>query len=227
MIPEVIARLILILTTLIASLAPDGASAQHTPATTLYVYDDGGTPLVSQTPRPDLELVEVLRPTPSVSPGARAIPLSRARPYLPMVLEHAGATGLEPALVLGVIEAESHFDPRAVSHAGAVGMMQLMPVHWKKLSNPSDPHDPDENVRVGCEHLARLLTAHRGDLHRALAAYNAGSGTVRRVGGPPAFTRSYVSRIMRARARWRLYLGAPAGALAPSLMGRHLTGGPG
>lgn len=211
MIFKVIVRLILSLTALFTSTGTP-AFAQE-----LYVYEKG---IVHTTPQPGLKLIKVLRP--SLRDVKTLMPLRRAKPYLALVTEQARVHGLEPALVLGVIEAESHFNPRAVSRAGAVGLMQLMPVHWGGLK---DPFDPAENVRVGSAYLAKLLRVHKGDLHRALAAYNSGSGTVRRVGGPPGFTLTYVSRIIRARARWRAHLGTTTPALSPDMYGRHLRTG--
>jgi len=227
MVPEVIVRLILILSTLLASLGATGDAQGQTPADArLYVYDVEGELVVRTTPQPGVTPVEVLTPTRKLTAHTTPIPLARAAPYLELAITQAHAHGLEPALVLGVIEAESHFDPRAVSHAGAVGMMQLMPVHWSKLEG-QNPYDPSENVRVGCEYLARLLKVHHGDLHRALAAYNAGSGTVRRLGGPPRFTLGYVSRIIRARARWREHLKTGTPRLTEDAYGRHLRKGGG
>ncbi len=190
---------------------------------TLYVYQDGGHEVVSQTPREGLRLLEVITPKKTTTP--RNLPVRGAKTHLELIVRHARAHGLEPALVLGVVETESHFNAGAVSHAGAVGLMQLMPVHWPKLAD-KNPYDPDENVRVGCAYLAKLLRVHKGDLHRALAAYNAGSGTVRRVGGPPRFTLTYISRIMRARVRWRRYLGVGSKTLIPSTMGPWLGRNP-
>jgi len=225
MIPEVIVRLILILSTLLASLGATSDAQGQTPTDArLYVYDVEGELVVRTTPQAGATPVEVLTPTTRLGSATKPIPLARAKPYIELAIANAHAHGLEPALVLGVIEAESHFNPRAVSHAGAVGMMQLMPVHWKKLAD-KNPYDAEENIRVGCAYLARLLKVHKGDLHRALAAYNAGSRTVRKANGPPGFTLGYVSRIIRARARWRLHLGGLERPLSADPMGRHLGSG--
>ena len=104
--------------------------------------------------------------------------------------------GVEPALVTAVIAAESNFDPAAVSSRGAQGLMQLMPATAADLG-VRDVWDPDQNIRGGTAHLARLLGKY-DDVSLALAAYNAGEGTVDRHGGVPPFdeTQQYVQRVL-------------------------------
>ncbi|MDP7298183.1 MAG: lytic transglycosylase domain-containing protein [Myxococcota bacterium] len=103
---------------------------------------------------------------------------------------------LQPALVKAVIAAESNFDPAAVSHKGAQGLMQLMPQTAASLG-VLDPLHPMENVRGGSVYLRRMLDRY-GDLERALAAYNAGPDAVDRYGGVPPYreTQAYVRRVL-------------------------------
>jgi soluble lytic murein transglycosylase len=103
---------------------------------------------------------------------------------------------LQPALVKAVIAAESNFDPDAVSHRGAQGLMQLMPETAAALG-VDDPLQPLENVRGGSRYL-RLMIDRYGDLERALAAYNAGPKAVDHYGGVPPYpeTRDYVQRVL-------------------------------
>jgi soluble lytic murein transglycosylase-like protein len=113
--------------------------------------------------------------------------------------------GLDPALVLAVVGVESGFRPAAVSPKGAQGLMQLMPRTAAALG-VSDPLDPEQNLDAGVRHLESLLKLYNGDLTRALAAYNAGSGAVERHGGVPPYreTRAYVKRVLeryRAKAK--------------------------
>jgi soluble lytic murein transglycosylase-like protein len=95
-----------------------------------------------------------------------------------------------------VIEVESNFEHRARSRKGAMGLMQLMPGTARQY-RVANPYDPGTNIDAGTRHLRMLLD--RFDVSRALAAYNAGEGAVRRFGGVPPYpeTRSYVRRILR------------------------------
>jgi len=99
---------------------------------------------------------------------------------------HATLAGLEPGLVLAVINAESKGEPRALSRVGARGLMQLMPATAEEIAqqhgiayrSPRDLFDPDLNVRLGTLYLARLRHQFNDDPHLYIAAYNAGPGSV-------------------------------------------------
>jgi soluble lytic murein transglycosylase-like protein len=111
--------------------------------------------------------------------------------------------GLDPALVIAVVSVESGFRPQAVSPKGAQGLMQLMPRTAESLG-VVDAFDPEENLDGGVRHLVQLLTQYDGDVERALAAYNAGEGAVRRHHGVPPYreTRAYVKKVLeRYRAQ--------------------------
>ncbi|NKN33959.1 lytic transglycosylase domain-containing protein [Marichromatium bheemlicum] len=99
-----------------------------------------------------------------------------------MVPEIAEARGVEEALVLAVIAAESSFNAHAVSHAGAVGLMQLMPETAADygIGSVEALFDARTNLRVGTRHLKRLLNKYDNDYGRAVMAYNAGEGVVDR-----------------------------------------------
>lgn len=116
-----------------------------------------------------------------------------------LVAGAAHAYGVKPGLVYAVIDAESHGDPAAVSRAGAMGLMQLMPATSSQYG-VGNPFDPQANVDGGVHYLSDLLARYHGNVTYALAAYNAGPGSVDAVHGVPAFpeTRSYVARITAA-----------------------------
>src|SRR5262245_20626722 len=105
-----------------------------------------------------------------------------------------------PDVVAAVIEAESEFNPRAVSHRGARGLMQLMPKTAKTLG-VDDPFDPRENIEAGVRHLRALMDRFGDNLPLVLAAYNAGEVAVIKHRGVPPYreTRAYVKRIMKRR----------------------------
>ncbi|HVQ28230.1 MAG TPA: lytic transglycosylase domain-containing protein [Vicinamibacteria bacterium] len=110
--------------------------------------------------------------------------------------------GLDPELVLAVVAVESNFEPRAVSRKGAQGLMQLMPGTAGDLG-VTDALDPATNLDGGARYLLALLRLYKGDLRKALAAYNAGPGAVARHGGVPPYreTQEYVRKVMKQYAR--------------------------
>lgn len=116
----------------------------------------------------------------------------------PLIKRHSSQQQLHPALIRAVIKAESNFDPRAVSRAGAIGLMQLMPQTAVRL-DVRDMFDPDENVGGGTKYLRQLLDRFHGNLPLALAAYNAGENVVDRYQSLPPIdeTREYVRKVLR------------------------------
>ncbi|MGA7440184.1 MAG: lytic transglycosylase domain-containing protein [Luteibacter sp.] len=110
---------------------------------------------------------------------------------------------VDEALLRAVIHAESAFNPRALSMAGAQGLMQLIPSTARDMG-VRDVFDPEQNIRGGARYLALLLQNFNGDERLAAAAYNAGPGAVQRYNGVPPYdeTRVYVERVGVLRKRY-------------------------
>ncbi|HEY5094201.1 MAG TPA: lytic transglycosylase domain-containing protein [Candidatus Eremiobacteraceae bacterium] len=113
------------------------------------------------------------------------------------IADAAKRNEIDPALLSAVIGQESGFQPRAVSSAGAMGLMQLMPDTARGLG-VRDPFDPAQNVEGGAKYLRGLIDRYHGRLDYALAAYNAGPGAVDKYGGVPPYpeTQAYVKNIL-------------------------------
>lgn len=123
----------------------------------------------------------------------------------PRILAATIGTQVSPALALAVISVESAGRTAAQSHAGAQGLMQLIPATASRFG-VTDALDPAQNIRGGVAYLDWLLQEFDRDVVLALAGYNAGEGAVRRNGGVPPFgeTRDYVPRVLAA---WRIARG--------------------
>ncbi|MBF0295333.1 MAG: lytic transglycosylase domain-containing protein [Magnetococcales bacterium] len=136
-------------------------------------------------------------PKPSIDPALK-ISLQREGGSYDEIIQRASERyGVDADLIRSVIQVESSFNPKAVSPAGAQGMMQLMPGTAKELG-VRDPFNAEENIMGGTLYLSRLLDRYDGDIRSALAAYNWGMGNLERqpASAMPGETRRYVSRIM-------------------------------
>lgn len=169
----------------------------------VYSYrDTSGKLVLTDTPGSGRKLVSGTgrKKTTSTSSAqsSTATPIvSRDAGIEQLIRQYAAEYGLEEQLLRAVIKAESDFDHRAVSHKGAMGLMQLMPETGKSYG-VEDFFDPEENIRAGAQHLSRLIDRYFGDYELALAAYNAGETTVDRYDGIPPYkeTQDYVRKIM-------------------------------
>jgi soluble lytic murein transglycosylase-like protein len=119
-----------------------------------------------------------------------------ARPFAELIATVAASHKVDARLVHAVIEQESNYQARARSKKGARGLMQLMPATARQYG-VTNYYDPKANLEAGVRHLKDLLS--RLELPLALAAYNAGEGTIRRYGGLPPYpeTQTYVRNILR------------------------------
>jgi hypothetical protein len=120
----------------------------------------------------------------------------RSPELIGMVDEISRNEGVDPFLSRAVIQAESAFYTRARSHAGAMGLMQLMPQTAERFG-VMDPFDPKQNITGGVKYLRWLHEHFNGDLDRVIAAYNAGEKAVERYNGIPPYreTQAYVPRV--------------------------------
>jgi soluble lytic murein transglycosylase-like protein len=140
-------------------------------------------------------------PAPSRSPSARVAPSARRAPpaeYEPHLRAAAERYNLPYELLVAVMVVESNYDPRAVSHKGAMGLMQLMPRTSQEMY-VSDALDPQANIEGGARYLRVLANRYEGDLAKTLAAYNAGPDAVKKAGEQiPNYpeTREYVRRVL-------------------------------
>ncbi len=192
---------------------PADIVAAPTFAKTLTAAQTAGTPSTGAAPA-DTTLLSgtsgVTPPPASLGPlpvspdAANVVPITPSAPgdYEPLIQKYAAQNGLAPSLVKAVIQTESGGNPRSVSGAGAMGLMQLMPENVKE-AGISDPFDPEQNIAAGTKQLAGLLSLYHGDLDLALAGYNAGPGNVRKYGGVPPFTetQSYIHRVKAAMTK--------------------------
>jgi len=138
-------------------------------------------------------------------------------PYDGLIAQAAQRYGLDPAVLHGLIQQESGFDPSAQSSAGAAGLTQLMPGTASSMG-VANPLNPAEAIEGGARYLSGLMSQFSGNTTDALAAYNAGPGAVQQYGGVPPYaeTQDYVTKVLGYAQAWRQSHpeALPAGGLA-------------
>lgn len=125
-------------------------------------------------------------------------------PFLAMICEVADAHEIHPALIMAVMHAESHFNPKARSHQGAMGLMQINAMTARHLKL-DDVWNPSENMMGGASYLRELIIRFGGDVRLVLAAYNAGPSAVRKYNAIPPYreTRAYVRKVLNLMKGYR------------------------
>ncbi len=188
-----------------------------------YVDENGVTQFTNQPPGKNSQLVIQSDPTQPGQPGSgepqggsdtvarRMVAVMHASPAYQAVqgtlTAASNSFGVDSELLKAVVAAESAFDPKAVSHKGAIGLMQIMPATAHRYGIHAEPgsplkrklSDPELNIQTGARYLADLLRLFGGETELALAAYNAGEGAVVQAGNRiPNFkeTQLYVKKVM-------------------------------
>lgn len=135
--------------------------------------------------------------------------------YDTLIERAAASNGVDPAVLHGLIQQESGFDPNSTSGAGALGLTQLMPSTATSLG-VTDPLDPAQSIEGGARYLGEMLRQFGGNTQDALAAYNAGPGAVQRYSGVPPYaeTQQYVAKVLGYAAEYRA--SHPAGVTQPA-----------
>ena len=142
--------------------------------------------------------------TSAVSPSTTVTPSRKVGTLDGLIDSISTRHGVDPSLVRAVIQIESNFDRRAVSHKGAKGLMQLIPATGKRFG-VRDFFDPAQNIEGGVRYLRFLLEKFRGNLDLSLAGYNSGENRVARVGRIPRIpeTQNYVRKVQTAYRKIR------------------------
>jgi soluble lytic murein transglycosylase-like protein len=174
------------------------ASAQAAPEEASYIEISVNSVLrVDTFPDPPLPPSTLLPSRSVAEASASTTPLTSAA--MRQMLDRAGAVhNIDADLLASIVHAESNGNARAVSRAGARGLMQLMPSTASSL-NVHNSFAPEENIAGGTTYLDQLLTRYHDDIRLAVAAYNAGPAAVDRYRGIPPYaeTRAYVARVVR------------------------------
>ena len=173
-----------------ATLGPDGQlQVSPTPVAGATAFDPHRPVAVRASAR-------AAPPAPAVPPVSRA-PHARHARWAPLIDQVAAEHAVDARLLHAIVTVESAYNPQARSHAGALGLMQVVPATGKRFG-ASNLLDPLQNLRAGTAYLVWLNKRFNGNLELMLAAYNAGEGAVQRHGNripPYTETRQYVAKV--------------------------------
>jgi soluble lytic murein transglycosylase len=161
----------------------------------MFTDDQGVTHLTDAPVDPRYRLFTIQITVSSDRAPYRRLNLDNVRPF---IRKASSAYKVDPALVTAIIKAESAFDPKAISWAGARGLMQLMP-NTARLMGVTDSFDPEQNIMGGTRYIRMMLNRFDGDVVLAVAAYNCGPERVARAKAVPEIreTKNYVKTVLR------------------------------
>ncbi len=174
----------------------------------VYITPDGST-LITDKPsrKKGYKLKRKYKTKPYRNSGGNAPYFAKPirSQYDALIVNTALKYGLEPSFIKAIIHVESAFDHLAISKAGAMGLMQLMPATAASYQLTTNTFRPERNVEAGVRHMRDLMDRYNSDKRLSLAAYNAGAGAVSKYNGIPPYreTQNYVVKVMRLYKQYK------------------------
>ncbi len=188
----------------IISLSLFGLALAESSIAAVYVYETpNGSKIItdSRIKKPGYKLKKSYSTKPYRSGGRNSPYHARTikSQYDALIVNTALKYDLEPSFIKAVIHVESAFDRYALSHAGAMGLMQLMPATASSYQLKQDHFNPNRNIEAGVQHIKDLMERYDSDKRLSLAAYNAGAGAVSKYNGVPPYeeTEDYIKKVMK------------------------------